>query len=103
GSLPVSFAICAIVLFSYFLFVGLRAFTRTTPPQPPAASTMFHQPGDPVVISLLSRARIDGLASRARSESAPPSCAQLGIVASRPVPPPVETYMCAATSTPRAP
>ena len=36
------------------------------------------------------------------SESRPPSNAQLGIVASSPVPPAVYTYMSAATSTPRA-
>ena len=39
------------------------------PSQPPAASMMFHQPGEPVAISRLSRARISGSARRAFSES----------------------------------
>ena len=74
---------------SYFALSGLRALTSTTPSQPPAASMMFHQPGEPVEISRLSRARVAGFARRALSESLPPSNAQLGIVASRPVPPAV--------------
>ena len=53
-------AIAAIDLPSNLVFDGLCAFARTIPSQPPAASTMFHQPGEPVTISRLSRARTAG-------------------------------------------
>ena len=63
--------------------------TSTTPSQPPAASTMFHHPGYPVTSSSFIRARTSGRAILARTESMPPSNAQLGMVASSPVPPAV--------------
>ena len=45
-------------------FFALRGFARTTPFHPPAASMMFHQPGEPFRISCLSRRRMSGSASR---------------------------------------
>src|SRR4029079_7805861 len=90
GSLPpISFEICAIDLPSYFALLESRALASTMFSQPPDDSMMFHHPGEPLFTSRFRRARISGLLKRARSESPPPSCAQLGIVASRPVPPAV--------------
>jgi hypothetical protein len=56
----------------------------------------------PAVSSARSRARVAGSASRARSESVPPACAQLGMTASSPVPLAGYGYWSAVTSTPRA-
>jgi electron transport complex protein RnfA len=79
----------AMVLFSKRALSGSRAFASTMPSHPPAASTMLDQPGAPVTISRFRRARISGSSRRFLSASRPPSCAQVGIAASRPVPPAV--------------
>ncbi len=68
GSFPISCAISAMRLaVDTCAFSGLRAFASTTPSQPPAASMMFHQPGEPVCSSRLSRARISG-STQARTQ-----------------------------------
>ena len=50
-----SFAIVARFLPSKRALSLFCALTRTMLSQPPAASTMFHQPGEPVLISFLRR------------------------------------------------
>src|ERR1041384_1681176 len=103
GSLCSSFAIPLRFLPLNRSFSGFRALASTMFSHPPEASTMFHQPGEPVFTSRLSRARIAGSLRRARSESWPPSKAQEGMVASSPVPPAGGTYWSAAPSPPPAP
>src|SRR5260221_346827 len=58
GSFPSSVAICAMDFPLNRSFCGLRAFTSTMPPHPPAASMMFHQPATPLRCSALTRARV---------------------------------------------
>ena len=50
---------------SYFALAGFRALTSTTPSQPPAASMMFHHPGEPG-LDLALEARADRRIGEAR-------------------------------------